>query len=191
MVQVIGLYFNVQLVVVVCVFYFIVWNTVSLFCFIFCCFFCFVLFCCLFLFFLSPSLTSLSHSLPFSFPPFFHFNPAGGRTLGEEYCDLEPVSATGRPATRVRRAAFVALHVLVPYLFRRLRKHGRRVAVDADANIVTRSSAWLWNHIVSLALRSDAALVVAQRWHLAFFYLFGAYLHFARRGAGLRYLCVA
>jgi hypothetical protein len=134
---------------------------------------------------------------------------SGGRTPGEEYCDIAPVTSEGRPVSNQRRSAFVALHVVLPYLFKRLRKNGRRVTIAPESNgsysfgveiqlyyiqlfdafpVAVRASGWLWNHIVSLALKSDSALTVARRWHLALFYLVGAYLEISRRSLGLRYM---
>ena len=133
--------------------------------------------------------------------------PAGGRTPGEEYCDLQMIASSGRPVAHSQRYAFIVAQVLVPYLYRHMRKHARRIPTAASNNdndnasdgesqvpqrpsFVTRLLRWCWNRAVSLVLRSDALVAGLHRWHLAFFYHFGAYFTLARRATAIRYLYV-
>jgi peroxin-10 len=137
----------------------------------------------------------------------------GGRTPGEEYCDLQMIASSGRPVAHSQRYALILAQVLVPYLYRHMRKHARRIPTASGSNgnaasssslsggdsqlqpqpfpsFVTRLLRWCWNRAVSLVLRSDALVASVHRWHLALFYLFGAYFTLARRATSIRYLYV-
>ncbi|GAA6018899.1 hypothetical protein JCM11491_001719 [Sporobolomyces phaffii] len=65
----------------------------------------------------------------------------GSQTLGEEYCDiLQYQNRDRKPPSRTRRAALVALHVVVPYCLARVYADARR-ALIARTESTTRAAA--------------------------------------------------
>lgn len=93
----------------------------------------------------------------------------GARTLGEEYVDLRYVDPTGRRRVGLlRRALFVLLHVLVPYV------------LGKAAGARSGGPGWWWR-------RAAVCVADAMSVHLALFYFTGQYYQLAKRVCGLRY----
>eukprot|EP00929_Paragymnodinium_shiwhaense_P089294 TRINITY_DN49457_c0_g1_i1.p1 TRINITY_DN49457_c0_g1~~TRINITY_DN49457_c0_g1_i1.p1 ORF type:complete len:333 (-),score=49.66 TRINITY_DN49457_c0_g1_i1:71-1006(-) len=105
-----------------------------------------------------------------------------GRTLGEEYCELLPVTPAAsldgrllRPA-RLRRLIAGALSILQVFLPSLLRSWAASARTPR------------WQSLLSTA--ADAA-PLALRLHLAIFYLFGRFRHVADRAVHTRYVSLS
>lgn len=114
---------------------------------------------------------------------------AGRSTLGEEYCDILQVTSERLTLPSFsRRLKLVGIALLLPYMYKKVRIQGRHVPVENDMNIIQKASRSAWNTLVSLIRHADDTLARLERLHLALFYLFGVYLQFSKRLAGIRYL---
>jgi len=112
----------------------------------------------------------------------------GRKTLGEEYTDIMPVSITTSrsPALR-RRLLLMLLQVFMPYMFRSL-QNSRPATNLSQRNVLVRMLLGSWNKLLSVVKMLEPALPTLQRIHMMLFFLFGAYLQFSHRIAGVRYL---
>ncbi|XP_054440027.1 peroxisome biogenesis factor 10 [Pteronotus mesoamericanus] len=140
---------------------------------------------------------------------------AGYQTLGEEYVGVIQVDPSqSRVPSRLRRGVLVALHAVLPYLLDKALLHleqelqsdgsGPRPSQGSLApGLRGRSGARRWVHRQAAALteRQRKALLRAvlvfrqglgclQRFHVAWFYLHGAFYHLAKRLTGVTYLRV-
>lgn len=106
----------------------------------------------------------------------------GQRTLGEEYCDITNVEATGTalPATG-RRAAYFTSSALLPYI---ITKSWPRLRTKLQG--LTRDNAELTSYLDRVS--EYVTFRNLELLHLALFYFTGAYYTFSRRFTGLRYM---
>mmetsp|Transcript_43481 Transcript_43481/g.85121 ORF Transcript_43481/g.85121 Transcript_43481/m.85121 type:complete len:297 (-) Transcript_43481:132-1022(-) len=110
----------------------------------------------------------------------------GNQTLGEEYCDILQVHNHMSP-TPSRRWSLISMEVLLPYVFLKLKNYNP-VPVRQSANFLNRLRAMLWNSVLRLTKAVAPILARCQRYHLALFYLFGVYLQWTKRVAGIKYV---
>lgn len=116
------------------------------------------------------------------------------KTLGEEYCDILQVNTNRTLPTAQRRTALVALQILGPYLFQKARESRTsrtpppRPPQEPLLAKLRRWKASLYARILRMADAIARAMPTLERGHLALFYLFGAYLHWANRALGIRYV---
>jgi peroxin-10 len=123
---------------------------------------------------------------------------SGGRTLGEEYCDLVQVDA-GTPTlalpTVARRAAYVACRILLPHAAARLlpgaraRLRNMLAASLARAHAKGNTNTALYTAQRALLAHLPTTQGTALRaLFLAAFYFTGAYYTLSQRMLGLRYV---
>ena len=111
-----------------------------------------------------------------------------GATPGEEYCDLQIVEGgSGRLPLYSTRVYFYLLQVCVPYIYARLLKNGR-LHPSHQASFLTKFCFNLHNECYSFASYFSKLLPSVNQFHLALFYLFGAYLSIPNRLANLQYI---
>ncbi|XP_041507926.1 peroxisome biogenesis factor 10-like isoform X2 [Microtus oregoni] len=133
---------------------------------------------------------------------------AGYQTLGEEYVGIIQVDPSQqRVPSRLRRGVLVAVHAVLPYLLdKALLPLEQELQADGDSTRLpsggrSRSGArrWVRQHAASLTEQQRRTLQRAvfilrqglaclHRFHVAWFYIHGAFYHLAKRLAGIRYL---
>ncbi|XP_038189009.1 peroxisome biogenesis factor 10 isoform X1 [Arvicola amphibius] len=134
---------------------------------------------------------------------------AGYQTLGEEYVGIVQVDPSQqRVPSRLRRGVLVALHAVLPYLLDKalLPLEQELQADGGDSTRLpsggrSRSGArrWVRHHAAALTEQQKRTLQRAvfilrqglaclHRFHVAWFYIHGAFYHLAKRLAGIRYL---
>ena len=130
----------------------------------------------------------------------------GVATPGEEYCDLVQVAgggggggvtsaAAGGPPGAARRAAYVLLRTAVPYMLDGgstssdawpPRRREVRPAAAPPAHSPLRAT--LTTALTTARSWAAAHGATAARAHLALFYVYGAYLAWPKRAAGIRHV---
>ncbi|KAI8075304.1 Pex12 amino terminal region-domain-containing protein [Gongronella butleri] len=121
----------------------------------------------------------------------------GTQTLGEEYCDLVQLNqyASVFPGA-IRRFMLVFSHTLLPYLYVRgvaeIKKRAGRAGprrdptrLDEPPTAMEQLSQFVKHTLPTL---QEIVVKVLKPTHLAIFYFFGAYYHFAKRFTGVRYI---
>ena len=94
----------------------------------------------------------------------------GGQTFGEEYCDLMQIHSTRfMPQGAVLRTMQVILHLFVPYLFEKWLPRMLTRIQNFQRNI----------HATQLTIKSSIRELL--RFHLALFFIFGAYYQLSYR----------
>lgn len=118
----------------------------------------------------------------------------GNRTLGEEYCDIVQVEdATRRLPSMRKRAGYILISILFPYVLNRILPAARRriraklesylARRQNSSSITTTIQHYLLTNLDTLT--SPSPLYVIS---LATFYFSGAYYHLSKRLWGLRYI---
>ncbi|TSL97301.1 Peroxisome biogenesis factor 10 [Bagarius yarrelli] len=138
---------------------------------------------------------------------------AGFQTLGEEYVSIIQVDPTRRRIpSRIRRLAFVLLHAFLPYVLDKLLVCVEHELEGGESSNVQRDTALTWSPMVYIkawiqkAVRMlnsqqrkslkpvvfavQQGITVLHRFHVALFYISGAFYHLAKRTSGIRYLRV-
>ncbi|XP_036035203.1 peroxisome biogenesis factor 10 isoform X3 [Onychomys torridus] len=138
---------------------------------------------------------------------------AGYQTLGEEYVGIIQVDPSQqRVPSRLRRGVLVALHAVLPYLLdKALLPLEQELQTDGDSTRASQGSLlsggrsrsgarrWVRHHVATLTEQQRRTLQRAvfilrqglaclHRFHVAWFYIHGAFYHLAKRLAGISYV---
>ncbi|KAL1776371.1 peroxisome biogenesis factor 10 [Sigmodon hispidus] len=137
---------------------------------------------------------------------------AGYQTLGEEYVGIIQVDPSHqRVPSRLRRGVLVALHAILPYLLEKaLLPLEQELQADGDSTRASQGSLlsggrsrsgarrWVRHHAATLTEQQRRTLqrsifllrqglACLHRFHVAWFYIHGAFYHLAKRLAGISY----
>ncbi|XP_042333722.1 peroxisome biogenesis factor 10 [Sceloporus undulatus] len=138
---------------------------------------------------------------------------SGYQTLGEEYVGIIQVDASGKRVPSVlRRAAFIALHAVLPYMLDKGLKHlEHELEAESDGTRTPQSGYlgrlrsrsflqhWLRKWLGTLTAQQKKtlgqsayilrqSLPLLRRLHLAIFYMNGLFYHLSKRMTGIAYL---
>jgi len=137
--------------------------------------------------------TARSHSIASSSSCSSSSSPWGyhqGQSLGEEYCDIRPVSSSSSSSVSLAQSSlFILLHRVLPALAPLL---PQLLLPPASPNSSSNSSSSPNRPSHVIAAKIPALLRLAREFvlplHLAIFYFAGKYLHLSKRVAGISYI---
>ena len=113
-------------------------------------------------------------------------------TLGEEYCEIKPMSTNSPPSnprnpSLLRRLLWIVCSMGIPYLYHKIRKTGRSQQIEDQWSDSKKNLFKIWNHLLSLLLKSDQLISVLLKVHLCYFYFYGECYEFTKYLCGIKY----
>ncbi|ETO13744.1 hypothetical protein RFI_23625 [Reticulomyxa filosa] len=125
---------------------------------------------------------------------------SGQLTLGEEYCDLQPVQSNNLLSPHLwRRLGLLVTSAWIPYVFIKLKKrNGRIISLPSDKinmnffNNFKTKCIQLLNQLIKLLSyhRFDQCFELASKVHLCLFYFYGRFYEWSKYLFGIQYVYI-